>query len=276
VEKLAEQQRARRGSNGHGGNSSSGSERSPPPKALRAESTVQAYMVCSPMKDSTHVQPVGPSLPYPFQTGLNPISQGMMPLELHHPQPVASTSAYVSPPSAVSDRIEHPASPPLPTGLTPFTNPESTLPAQLKLDAFISRDLAMKTISLFFEHVSLSFSHRVTLIGQVSCIMPLIHKPSFMADLAAGEEERNPIFFALILQMISMTLIHVSHFLSQPYTADQQLPVAYFPIPAEDVRAFSDRCMRRANAITHRNAERLSLDMCIIKYVLFLIEVGVR
>ena len=48
--------------------------------------------------------------------------------------------------------------------------------------------------------------------------------------------------------------------------ADKQLPVAYFPIPAEDVRAFSDRCMRRANAITHRNAERLSLDMCIIKY----------
>jgi len=38
--------------------------------------------------------------------------------------------------------------------MTPFTNPESTLPAQLKLDAFISRDLAMKTISLFFEHVS--------------------------------------------------------------------------------------------------------------------------
>jgi hypothetical protein len=26
--------------------------------------------------------------------------------------------------------------------------------------------------------------------------------------------------------------------------------------------------MRRANAITHRNAERLVLDMCIIKYVL--------
>jgi len=39
--------------------------------------------------------------------------------------------------------------------MTPFTNPESLLPAQLKLDAFISRDLAMKTISLFFEHVSL-------------------------------------------------------------------------------------------------------------------------
>jgi hypothetical protein len=38
--------------------------------------------------------------------------------------------------------------------MTPFTNPESTLPAQLKLDAFISRDLAMKTIALFFEHVS--------------------------------------------------------------------------------------------------------------------------
>jgi len=50
-------------------------------------------------------------------------------------------------------------------------------------------------------------------MAQVSCIMPLIHKPSFMADLEAGEEERNPIFFALILQMISMTLIHVSSLL---------------------------------------------------------------
>jgi len=54
--------------------------------------------------------------------------------------------------------------------------------------------------------------------------------------------------------------------LSSLMFADKQLPVAYFPIPAEDVRAVSDRCMRRANAITHRNAERLSLDMCIIKY----------
>lgn len=179
-------------------------------------------------------------------------------------QPSASALTYVSPPSAVSVRIEHPASPPLPTGLTPFTNPESTLPAQLKLDAFISRELAMKTISLFFEHVSRLHCRVTSLIIQVSCIMPLIHKPSFMADLAAGEEERNPIFFALILQMISMTLIHVG--LPSLVYADKKLPVAYFPIPAEDVRAVSDRCMRRANAITHRNAERLSLDMCIIKY----------
>jgi hypothetical protein len=48
--------------------------------------------------------------------------------------------------------------------------------------------------------------------------MPLIHKPSFMSDLEAGEEERNPIFFALILQMISMTLIHVSHPEANPMT----------------------------------------------------------
>lgn len=45
---------------------------------------------------------------------------------------------------------------------------------------------------------------------QVSSIIPVIHQPSFMSDLATGEEQRNPIFFALILQMISMTLIHVS------------------------------------------------------------------
>lgn len=99
-----------------------------------------------------------------------------------------------------------------------------------------------------------------------------MHQPSFMSDLAAGEEERNPIFFALILQMISMTLIHVSLRGSRRNRLGEgklirQIPVAYFPIPAEDVRATSDRCMRRANAITHRNAERMSLDMCIIKCV---------
>jgi hypothetical protein len=161
------------------------------------------------LKANADIQPASAGLPFPFQTHLDSIPQGVIPtLELHHPQPSASTSAYVSPPSAVSDRIEHPASPPLPTGMTPFTNPESTLPAQLKLDAFISRDLAMKTISLFFEHVSLVLNKKMLML-QVSCIMPLIHKPSFMADLEAGEEERNPIFFALILQMISMTLIHV-------------------------------------------------------------------
>jgi hypothetical protein len=107
------------------------------------------------LESAADIQPVGTGLPFPFQNHLDSIPQGKIPpLGIHHPQPSASTLAYVSPPSAVSDRIEHPASPPLPTGMTPFTNPESTLPAQLKLDAFISRDLAMKTISLFFEHVS--------------------------------------------------------------------------------------------------------------------------
>lgn len=51
--------------------------------------------------------------------------------------------------------------------------------------------------------------NRRLIAGQVSSIIPVIHQPSFMNDLAAGEEERNPIFFALILSMISMTLIHV-------------------------------------------------------------------
>jgi hypothetical protein len=42
VEKLAEQQRARRDSNGHRGHSSSGSERSPPP---RISTMAQSFMV---------------------------------------------------------------------------------------------------------------------------------------------------------------------------------------------------------------------------------------
>jgi hypothetical protein len=61
--------------------------------------------------------------------------------------------------------------------------------------------------------------------------MPLIHKPSFMADLEAGEEERNPIFFALILQMISMTLIHVCQSTSRmiALTFSYQLLTSLYP-----------------------------------------------
>lgn len=44
---------------------------------------------------------------------------------------------------------------------------------------------------------------------QIYCIIPVIHRPSFNQDLANREEERRPIFFALIMAMIAVTLIHV-------------------------------------------------------------------
>lgn len=137
VEKLAEQQRNRK-VNGLdvGSDSGSGSERSPPP-AIPALAASQPFTVSIPLirVSCSLLVAQQPAVPFIFA-----------------PEAVA----FISPPSAARDnlRIEHPGSPPLPTGLTPFTNPESTGPTQLKLDAFISRDLAIKVISLYFEHVS--------------------------------------------------------------------------------------------------------------------------
>jgi hypothetical protein len=157
VEKLAEQQRARRGGDEHRGHSSSASEKSPPPH-VNGGVKQQPFFVGPDDFHKANNQSSSQGLAYPYNPHpqLDPLRPALVGYDTSFPQPSAPTSQYVSPPSAVSDRIEHPASPPLPTGLTPYTNPESTGPAQLKLDAFISRDLANLTIGLFFEHVRIS------------------------------------------------------------------------------------------------------------------------
>ena len=48
------------------------------------------------------------------------------------------------------------------------------------------------------------------MILQVYCIIPVIHRPTFMADLAAHEEERKPMLLAMILATLALTLLHVS------------------------------------------------------------------
>lgn len=91
---------------------------------------------------------------------------------------------------------------------------EASVPATTSIESMLNRDLAMHIIDLYFAHVRLSSD--LTYLGelnswsQVYCIIPVIHRPSFMADLANHEEEKRPVFFALIMAMIAMTLIHVS------------------------------------------------------------------
>lgn len=64
-----------------------------------------------------------------------------------------------------------------------------------RLEEIAPRDTIFLIIALFFD-----FVYPLT---------PSIHKPSFMADLHSRREERDPLFFALVMSTVASTLVQV-------------------------------------------------------------------
>lgn len=64
-----------------------------------------------------------------------------------------------------------------------------------RLEDIAPRDTISLIIALFFD-----FVYPLT---------PCIHKPSFMADLHSRREERDPLFFALVMSTVASTLVQV-------------------------------------------------------------------
>ncbi len=64
-----------------------------------------------------------------------------------------------------------------------------------RLEEIAPRDTISLIIALFFD-----FVYPLT---------PCVHKPSFMADLHAHREERDPLFFALVMSTVASTLVQV-------------------------------------------------------------------
>ena len=77
-----------------------------------------------------------------------------------------------------------------------------------RLEEIAPRDTISLIITLFFD-----FVYPLT---------PSIHKPSFMADLRSRREERDPLFFALVMSTVASTLV--------------QLPRSYLPMERPVVR----------------------------------------
>ncbi|WWC86219.1 uncharacterized protein L201_001092 [Kwoniella dendrophila CBS 6074] len=121
---------------------------------------------------------------------------------------------------------------------------EASIPPSTSIDSVLPREMAMNTIKLWFDHVH--------------CIIPVIHQPSFMYDLSSHEEERRPMFFALIMGMIATTLIHV--------------PKSYFGMSAANVRKLSDKCLKACYAVTRREMDNPTLDLICIKYMMLVIH----
>lgn len=64
-----------------------------------------------------------------------------------------------------------------------------------RLEDVAPRDTISLIIALFFD-----FVYPLT---------PCVHKPSFMADLHSRREERDPLFFALVMSTVASTLVQV-------------------------------------------------------------------
>lgn len=83
----------------------------------------------------------------------------------------------------------------------PQISPPNAIPAlsyyyrPRRLEEIAPRDTISLIIALFFD-----FVYPLT---------PCIHKPSFMADLHARREERDPLFFALVMSTVASTLVQV-------------------------------------------------------------------
>lgn len=117
----------------------------------------------------------------------------------------------------------------------PAILPPSTVPPlsyyyrPRRLEEIAPRDTISLIIALFFD-----FVYPLT---------PCIHKPSFMADLHARREERDPLFFALVMSSVASTLV--------------QVPRSYLPMERPVVRKLAQVrfYMSSLNSITESHSQ---------------------
>ncbi|KIJ17828.1 hypothetical protein PAXINDRAFT_161931 [Paxillus involutus ATCC 200175] len=91
-----------------------------------------------------------------------------------------------------------------------------------RLEDVAPRDTIFLIIALFFD-----FVYPLT---------PCVHKPSFMADLQSHREERDPLFFALVMSTVASTLV--------------QVPSSYLPMGRSVVRKLAQTCCEASRHIT--------------------------
>ncbi|KAG2151347.1 fungal-specific transcription factor domain-containing protein [Suillus clintonianus] len=111
---------------------------------------------------------------------------------------------------------------PLPVLLPSVIPPLSYYYRPHRLEDIAPRDSISLIIALFFD-----FVYPLT---------PCIHKPSFMADLHTKREERDPLFFALVMSTVASTLV--------------QVPRSYVPMERSVVRKLAQRCYEASRHIT--------------------------
>ncbi|KXN88182.1 hypothetical protein AN958_07641 [Leucoagaricus sp. SymC.cos] len=129
--------------------------------------------------------------------------------------------------------------PPLPTIPPPSTVPPlSYYYRPRRQEEIAPRDTISLIIALFFD-----FVYPLT---------PCIHKPSFMADLHAHREERDPLFFALVMSTVASTLV--------------QVPRSYLPMERPVVRKLAQTCYEASRHISVASYDPPTSMHVVIRY----------
>lgn len=221
----------------------------------------------------------------PIPPSRYPIAADMY--NLHHPTPILTSMSYVDPPlsepvsggsplsttngrpsmasvvpashsgshtysgSICSPSVEFPQyplynwSPPFrhkPTNIQPHAPtlpPLSYFVRPHRLEDVAHRDIIILIISLFFD-----FVYPLT---------PCIHKPSFMADLQSRREERDPLFFALVMSTIASTCV--------------QVPRSYLPLERREVRKLAQTCHEASRHISVASYDPPTSTHVVIRYL---------
>jgi hypothetical protein len=108
-----------------------------------------------------------------------------------------------------------------------------------RLDSVAPRERIMHIIGLFFD-----FVYPLT---------PCVHRPSFMADLANRREERDPLFFALVMSTVASTLV--------------QAPRSYIPMDRPSVRRLAQACHEASRQISVASYDPPTSMMVVIRYL---------
>ncbi|KAJ8080378.1 hypothetical protein PM082_017211 [Marasmius tenuissimus] len=201
------------------------STQSPPPQAdspTDVEPNSPAQSLSPPAIHPTVPRiPIPPSR-YPIAADYSHYTSPKSPDEY---PPQSTTSEYAPkwfPRSAVP--------PPLP--------PLSYFYAPHRLEEIAPRDTISLIIALFFD-----FVYPLT---------PCVHKPSFMADLHARREERDPLFFALVMSTVASTLV--------------QVPRSYLPLERPVVRRLAQTCHEASRHITVATYDPPTSMHVVIRY----------
>ncbi|KAF7299146.1 Quinate utilization pathway activator [Mycena indigotica] len=172
-----------------------------------------------------------PQFSSPPTNFIRPAEMANMKLEEFH-SPSESFSTY---PLHNWSYKQHQALPPHPPNIVP---PLSYYYRPRRLDEIAPRDTISLIIALFFD-----FVYPLT---------PCIHKPSFMADLHARREERDPLFFALVMSTVASTLV--------------QVPRSYVPMERPVVRKLAQTCHEASRHITIASYDPPTSMHVVIRY----------
>ncbi|KAI0338895.1 hypothetical protein BDW22DRAFT_1415318 [Trametopsis cervina] len=107
-----------------------------------------------------------------------------------------------------------------------------------RLEDVAPRDTILLIIALFFD-----FVYPLT---------PCVHKPSFMADVHSRREERDPLFFALVMSTVASTLV--------------QVPRSYLPMERHAVRKLAQTCHEASRHISVASYDPPTSMHVVIRY----------